>query len=120
MAITDEQVKAAKEAFNAYPELTIEELPNAWRAALEAAEATGAQAKKIEKLEEANVFCRSAFLNSRDRIAELEAETAKLREALKPFADEADEIPINEETWEVHFSAKCFRAARAALGDNDG
>ena len=39
MAITDKQVQAAKGAFNAYPELTIEELPNAWRAALEAAAA---------------------------------------------------------------------------------
>jgi predicted nucleic acid-binding Zn-ribbon protein len=38
-----------------------------------AADALEAQAKEIEKLEEANVVWRVAFLTSKDRIAELEA-----------------------------------------------
>ena len=52
--------------------------------AIEAADALEVQAKEIERLEEANVFCRSAFSSSQERIAELE-------KALKLMIDTQDE-----------------------------
>jgi hypothetical protein len=74
MAITDEQVKAAMEAYHQGSVCNnVPQKVKDMRAALEAAEAIGAQAK---------------------RIAELEAENAKLREALKPLAKYADEPAI--------------------------
>jgi hypothetical protein len=52
------------------------------------------------------------------RIAELEAENAKLRTALKPFADKADKA---EGPFETPYPADypLWRAARAALGEKE-
>ncbi len=58
-------------------------------------------------------------LKKRDaRIAELEAENAKLRTALKPFADKADKA---EGPFETPYPADypLWRAARAALGEKE-
>lgn len=55
-----------------------------------------------------------------ERVAELEAEVARLRAALKPFADAAAEIePHAKDEWETDFMVVLtnghIRAAAAAL-----
>jgi hypothetical protein len=86
-----------------------------WEASA-AAKALEAQAKEIERLEEANVFCRSAFSSSQERIAELE-------KALKLMIDTQDE-------WEKSVSKvigkqpsvfnRAIDTARAALHGEKG
>ncbi len=66
-------------------------------------------------------------LESHARIAELEAENAKLRAALKPFSDAANELSPDcvlfgdaNTAYSIYFTAGHIRAARAAyLGEKE-
>lgn len=79
-------------------------------------------------------FVPPIHLPDEARIAALEAENARLREALAPFAKEADawwsELPDEARPWiaepgnvggaDAEFSLHDLRRARAALGEGGG
>jgi hypothetical protein len=93
--------------------------------AYRAADALEAQARQIAELEERHDECFRIWDNYRidtnARIAELEAENAKLREALKPFADcGVWDGYKDEEVFKLGFKIADLRAARAAyLGEKN-
>ncbi len=76
----------------------------------------------------------TVMFEAADRITALEAENTRLREALVPFAKEADawwsELPDEARPWiaepgnvggaDAEFSLHDLRRARAALGDGGG
>lgn len=83
----------------------------------EAADALEAQAKEIERLEEVNVFCRSAFSSSQERIAELEAALKNCADELEVWIDELYSVGsvLPEHKLRYKRNIESVRTARAAL-----
>jgi hypothetical protein len=84
----------------------------------EAADALAAQAKRIEELRKEADMMHSEYKTANARIAELEAEKAELRVALKPFSDVAEHDIDDDDPNEDRFRPiHCNRAPLLTVGD---